>query len=56
MDFFLPSKNKCIEVKSTWTTEKKKDCIFLKQDAAKKLGYNYEILVYDRKGDIYLPG
>jgi hypothetical protein len=52
VDIFLPSKNKCIEIKSTWTAEKKKDCIFLKQDAAKKLGYNYEICVYDRKGNI----
>lgn len=42
--------NKCIEVKSTWTAEKKKDCIFLKQNAAKELGYNYEIWVYNSKG------
>ena len=47
---YLPNVNKCIEVKSTWTAEKKKDNIFLKQEAAKKLGYNYEIYVYDKKG------
>ena len=52
VDIFIPSQNKCIEVKSTWTAEKKKDCIFLKQNAAKELGYNYEIWVYDRKGNI----
>ena len=40
----------CIEVKSIWTSEKKKDCIFLKQAAAKELGYNYEIWVYNGKG------
>ena len=28
-DIFIPSQNKCIEVKSTWTAEKKKDNIFL---------------------------
>jgi len=52
VDIFIPSQNKCIEVKSTWTAEKKKDCIFLKQNAAKELGYNYEIWVYDGKGNI----
>jgi hypothetical protein len=50
VDIFVPSQNKCIEVKSTWTAEKKKDCIFLKQNAAKELGYKYEIWVYDSKG------
>jgi hypothetical protein len=38
-------------VKSTWTAEKKKDCIFLKQQAGKELGYNYEIWVYNGKGE-----
>ena len=52
VDIFIPSQNKCIEIKSTWTAEKKKDCIFLKQNAAKELGYNYEIWVYDCKGNI----
>jgi hypothetical protein len=51
VDIFIPSQNKCIEVKSTWTEEKKKDCIFLKQNAAKKIGYDYEIWVYDKKGN-----
>jgi hypothetical protein len=48
-DIFIPSQNKCIEVKSTWTAEKKKDNIFLKQNAGKQFGYNYEIWVYNRK-------
>jgi hypothetical protein len=52
VDIFIPSQNKCIEVKSTWTAEKKKDNIFLKQNAAKELGYNYEIWVYNGKGNI----
>ena len=50
VDFFIPSKHLCIEVKSTWTAEKKKDNIFLKQKAGKLLGYKYEIWVYDCKG------
>jgi hypothetical protein len=51
VDIFIPSLNRCIEVKSTWTAEKKKDFIFLKQQAGKELGYNYEIWVYNGKGE-----
>ena len=50
VDIFIPSQNKCIEVKSTWTAEKDIDSLFLKQKAAKELGYDYEIWVYDGKG------
>ena len=52
VDIFIPSQNKCIEVKSTWTAKKKIDNIFLKQNAGKELGYLYEIWVYDNKGKI----
>jgi len=51
VDIFIPSQNRCIEVKSTWTAEKKKDNIFLKQQAGKDLGYKYEIWVYNAKGE-----
>jgi hypothetical protein len=51
VDIFIPTENLCIEVKSTWTAKKKQDNIFLKQKAAKKLGYKYEIWIYDRKGN-----
>ncbi len=50
VDIFILSQNRCIEAKSTWTAEKKKDNIFLKQNAAKELGYNYEIWIYNCKG------
>jgi len=49
VDIFIPSKNLCIEVKSTWTI--KKLGVFLKQNAGKELGYNYEIWVYNCKGE-----
>jgi hypothetical protein len=52
VDIFIPSQNKCIEVKSTWTIKMEKDNIFLKQSTAKELGYSYEIWVYNNKGDI----
>ena len=51
VDIFIPSQNRCIEVKSTWTAEKKQDNIFLKQKAGKEAGYNYEIWVYNGKGE-----
>ena len=41
-----PSKNSPRE-----TIEKIKENIFLKQPAAKELGYNYEIWVYNAKGE-----
>jgi hypothetical protein len=51
VDIFIPNENLCIEVKSTWTLECKKDNVFIKQSAAKDLGYKYEIWVYDNKGN-----
>jgi hypothetical protein len=51
VDIFIPSMNKCIEIKSTWTFTKQKDIVLLKQNAAKELGYTYEIWVYDSKGN-----
>ena len=48
VDIYIPSKNLCIEIKSTWII--KKENVFLKQNAGKELGYNYEIWVYDCKG------
>ncbi len=49
VDIFILSQNRCIEVKSTWTAEKKKDSIFLKQNAVRDAGYVCEIWVYDGK-------
>jgi hypothetical protein len=51
VDIFIPSQNKCIEVKSTWTIQKQKENIFLKQSSAKNLGFLYEIWVYNAKGE-----
>jgi hypothetical protein len=50
VDIFIPSQNKCIEIKSTWTYKKNIDIVFLKQQAAIDLNYLYEIWVYDNKG------
>ena len=51
VDIFIPSENKCIEVKSEWTLKYIKSNIFEKQKSAKEIGYNYEIWVYDCKGN-----
>jgi hypothetical protein len=50
VDIFIPSQNRCIEIKSSWTV--KKENVLLKQKTGKELGYNYEIWVYNEKGDI----
>jgi hypothetical protein len=49
VDIFIPSQNRCIEVKSTWTAKQNEHNIFLKQSAAKELGYKYSIWVYNNK-------
>ena len=51
VDIYIPSKNLCIEVKSTWTFTLHNNRNLLKQSAGKALGYNYEIWVYDSKGN-----
>jgi hypothetical protein len=51
VDFYIPSQNRCIEVKSTWTNQTKNN-VLEKQNGAKDLGYIYEIWIYDREGNI----
>jgi hypothetical protein len=53
VDIFIPSQNKCIEVKSTWTAKKKKDNIYLKKEAGEKLGYKYDLWIFDQKGNFH---
>jgi hypothetical protein len=51
VDIYIPSLNKCVEVKSTWTFKQHINIVFLKQQAAKDLGYLYEIWIYDKAGN-----
>jgi hypothetical protein len=51
IDIYIPSQNRCIEIKSTWTAKLHNNVIFLKQQAGKELGYNYEIWIYDKDGN-----
>jgi hypothetical protein len=50
-DIWIPSQNRCIEIKSTWTAEKKKDCIYLKQLAGQNMGMTYDLWIYNTKGE-----
>jgi hypothetical protein len=50
VDIYVKSINKCIEVKSTWTIKHEESHIFEKQQAAKDMGLEYEIWVFDKKG------
>ena len=49
VDIYIPSKHKMIEVKSTWTYEKKKDSVHAKGLQCKRDGYEYEIWIYNTK-------
>jgi hypothetical protein len=51
VDIYIKSLNKCIEVKSTWTFNKKQDIVLKKQEEGKKLGFEYEIWIYESKGN-----
>ena len=51
VDIYIPSQNKCIEVKSIYTYKRYKQINLLKQEAAEKLGYNFEFWIYDNKGN-----
>lgn len=48
-DFFIPSENKIIEVKSQWTIQLRRGNIEEKASATVKAGYKYEIWVYNHK-------
>ena len=49
VDIYIPSINKCIEVKSIYTYETDKEKVLAKQKFAKDLGFQYEIWIFDNK-------
>jgi hypothetical protein len=52
VDIYIKSINTCIEIKSSWTYEKEKEKVHMKQQAGKDLGLNYEIWIMNKKGEI----
>lgn len=51
VDIYIKSQNKCIEVKSEWTLKLQEKFMSYKQNSAKNIGYEYEIWVYNHKGE-----
>jgi len=52
VDIYVKSMNLCIEVKSDYTLQKDYYNVFAKQKYAIAQGYNYEIIVFDKLGNI----
>jgi hypothetical protein len=51
-DIYIPNRKWIIEVKSTFTVGIEKDHVFLKLEAARKQGYNYNIWVFNDKKEL----
>jgi hypothetical protein len=51
-DIYIPDLNLIIEVKSYFTFEKQKSKNLEKAEACKKLGFNYEIHIYEKNGEL----
>ena len=51
-DIFIVSQNKLIDAKSDYILKERTKGPYKKQEAAKKMGYKYEIRVYNEKGDL----
>jgi hypothetical protein len=54
-DIYIPHINKIIEVKSQWTYKYKTDIIKIKGDACIESGYNYEVWIFNTKGERVEP-
>lgn len=54
VDIFIPSQNRCIEVKSQWTFDKHKENVFLKLESVKSLGYSVDCWIFDSKGELIM--
>jgi hypothetical protein len=51
VDIYIPSQNKCIEVKAWYIYKKNENKNLLKKQAAIDLGYSFEFWIYDNKGN-----
>jgi len=49
VDIFIPTQNRCIEVKGEWFYIRDKQILKLKKQEAENLGYKYELWVYNSK-------
>ena len=51
IDIFIPSQNRCIEVKSPYTAQIAKDIINIKLEAIKALNYKVDLWIFDNNGN-----
>ena len=47
-DFYIPTENKIVEVKSVWTMKKELEKNLLKEKACIEYGYNFEFKIYNK--------
>ena len=52
VDIYIKSQNRCVEIKSTWTSQQEKNSVYEKQAAAKLDGLKYEIWIFSHKGKL----
>jgi len=52
VDIYIPSQQRCIEVKSRWSLALNPEIVFAKQCALQNEGYSCEIWVLNKKGDL----
>ena len=50
IDIFIPSQNRCIEVKSTYTAQVAKEILNIKLEAIKTLNYKVDLWIFDHNG------
>jgi hypothetical protein len=50
-DIYIPSDNMIIEVKSDWIYKKQGDIVNIKGNKCKLDGYNYELWIFNNKGE-----
>ncbi len=50
-DIYIPQENKLLEIKSEWTYTLDKDKNIEKFNACKEMGYNFEVWIYNSKGN-----
>ena len=52
VDIYIKSQNRCVEIKSTWTSQQEKNSVYEKQSAAKTDGLKYEIWIFSGNGQL----
>ena len=54
-DFYIPSKNLIVEVKSTWTMKAQYERNLLKEKACRRAGFDFQFMVFTASELLHLP-